>query len=130
MKARRVIALGHDRYWLKAVRSLPADEFQVTASALPARTETWPLPPADASAVLLLEASGLANVAEMVHYAHQRGWQHILVVAANPSAREAYTVLRQAGACDYRPLTYDPETIALQVREACDWLDLSEAGKE
>lgn len=83
------------------------------------------LPAADRGALLLLDATGLKDVAGMVRRLWQRRWQRIVVVAADPTAKEANAVFK-AGGLDYWRKTLDADVIRSQVRACMCWGLLSD----
>lgn len=113
----RVYALTVDPHWGKAVKQVEDASLEVVVVECP---EGYPnclesLPPAEPGALLLLDATGLADVAVMVRRLRQRRWQHIVVVAADPTAKEANAAFK-AGASDYWGKTLDVGTLRSQVR--------------
>jgi hypothetical protein len=113
MTPHRVIAIGRDPYWLEAVAA--ATWAAVTIETI-ACLDEYPgcldhLPPADADALLLVDATGHADVAAVAHALRARGWRYTVVVAADPSTREARAVLREGGAYDYWPKSWSSTAI-------------------
>ena len=113
MNPHRVIAIGRDPYWLNAVAAAAWPAVTVETIACP---DAYPacldhLPPADARALLLVDATGHADVAAVTHTLRSRGWRYAVVVAADPSTREARAVLREGGAYDYWPKSWSSKAI-------------------
>ncbi|HUG34595.1 MAG TPA: hypothetical protein VMJ90_07485 [Anaerolineales bacterium] len=114
-----IVAVGQDVYWLTAVEKAIAGwagkpdmlecpkELSECVSALPAP---------DANAVLLVDASGQNDMECTVALLRSRGWKYVIVVAADPSAKEAISVLRRNVGYDYWEKTYDENDIRERVR--------------
>lgn len=109
----RVIALGQDVYWLNAVhQAMTGWVCEVcTLKSLSG------LPGSDSKTVLLLDASGQRDVEEAVAGLRARGWRYVVVVAADPSAKQAASVLRRHLGYDYWEKTYDEEEIRRRMNE-------------
>lgn len=113
----RVYALTMDRHWGKVLQQVGDESLDVGVICCP---DGYPnclesLPTADPDALLLLDATGLKDVAGMVRRLRQRRWQHIVVVAADPTAKEANAVFK-AGGHDYWRKTSDVNVVRSQVR--------------
>lgn len=114
-----IVAVGQDVYWLTAVEKAIAGwagkpdmlecpkELSECVSALPAP---------DANAVLLVDASGQNDMECTVALLRSRGWKYVIVVAADPSAKEAISILRRNLGYDYWEKTYDEEEIRSRVK--------------
>ena len=113
MNQHRVIAIGRDPYWLDAVAAATWAAVTVETIACP---DEYPgcldhLPPADAEALLLVDATAHADIATVTHTLRERGWRYTVVVAADPSTREARAVFREGGAYDYWPKSWSSRAI-------------------
>jgi hypothetical protein len=113
MKQHKVYALGRDKYWLEAVVEAAGENIPIGPIEC---VEDYPaclghLPTADAQALLLVDATRQADVVELTRQLGACGWQHIVVVAADPSSKEARAVLRNRLAHDYWHKSYDRQVI-------------------
>ena len=113
MNPHRVLAIGRDPYWLDAVTAAAWTAITVETIAC---ANGYPgcldhLPAASAEAILLVDATGHADVADVTHALRERGWRYVVVVAADPSTREARDVLRKGGAFDYWPKSWSSRAI-------------------
>jgi hypothetical protein len=110
-----IVAVGQDEFWLTAVERASAgwqqkapytlecpDDFTDCISSLPA---------SDEDSVLLVDASGQGNMESIVAMLRSRGWKYVIVVAADPSAKEAVSVLHRNLGYDYWEKTYDEDDI-------------------
>jgi hypothetical protein len=113
-----VLALGQDMYWLDAVLEATATLadiapvkkfFGVPLKSIPQ------LPPPKANTVLLVDASGQVDLPAVVSGFRSAGWRYVVVVAADPSAKEATAVLRRNLGYDYWQKTYDVDAIREKV---------------
>jgi hypothetical protein len=126
----RVVAAGQDRYWLTAVRkALISGEGEVKLFRCPRDLQKCipKLPCPDRDTILLVDASSQSEVAKAVEELRTGGWRYVIVVAADPSAKEATAVLRRNLGYDYWEKTYDKVAIRERV-EAC-FLEIAEARK-
>lgn len=116
-----IVAVGQDAYWLTAVKRASAgwqetpphtlecpDAFTDCISSLPAP---------DADSVLLVDASGQSSMEVIVSMLRSRGWRYVIVVAADPSAKEAVSVLHRNLGYDYWEKTYDEDDIRERMKE-------------
>lgn len=117
MRKYPVYAVGHDAHWLRAVAGLSDDQVTVEAILCTEEMSLDRLPPADPAALLLLDATGLSDVAGTVRRLWERGWRQVAVVAADPSWREAHAVFLAVPEYDYWGKSYDPGAIRNAVRE-------------
>ncbi|MBN1641805.1 MAG: hypothetical protein JXA09_11265 [Anaerolineae bacterium] len=113
MNRHRVVAIGRDPYWLNAVAA--AAWAAIAVETIPCQDD-YPaclehLPAADPEALLLVDATGHADVAAVTCALRARGWRYAVVVAADPSTREARAVLREGTAYDYWPKSWSSRTI-------------------
>jgi hypothetical protein len=117
----RVVATGQDAYWLAAVQQATA-EWTGDAHTLKCPGELLKcisnLPEPDAETVLLVDASGQRDIEQVVAGLRDRGWTYIVVVAADPSAKEATAVLRRNLGYDYWEKTYEEDKIHNKI-EGC-----------
>jgi len=118
-----VLAVGQDEYWLTAVHKAtagwagepitvkcPGDLLQCISS----------LPHPTAGTVVLVDAAGQGDVQQVVAGLRVRGWKYVIVVAADPSAKEAASVLRRNLGYDYWEKTYDEEDIRHRLKACFD----------
>ncbi len=119
----RVAAIGQDAYWLTAVQKALAgwtdDPITVKCPEnFPNCISNLPLP--QPNIVLLVDASGQGDMEEVVAELRAKGWKYIIVVAADPSAKEATAVLRRNLGYDYWEKTYDEDDIRKRVKACFD----------
>ena len=119
MNRRGVYALSRDRFWLEAVAQAADAGVTVEPVECP---DGYPdclkgLPEADSTALLLLDATGQSDVVYLARLLRARGWQHIVVVAADPCSKQARSVLRERVADDYWHKTYAREAIQRDLRQ-------------
>lgn len=119
MNPYRIYALGQDRHWLEAVSKAADRDTQVETIVC---QDAWAdclkyLPPADPEALLLIDPARQADLVTVVHKLCDSGWQRVVVVAADPSSREARIVLKDSGAFDYWPKSYVPDVIRRQLHQ-------------
>jgi hypothetical protein len=116
-----ILAVGQDEYWLTAVQKAAAEWagnpiiVKCPGNLLQCISS---LPRPSTSTVVLVDASGQGDVEQVVAGLRARGWKYIIVVAADPSAKEATSVLRRNLGYDYWEKTYDEKDIHDRV-EAC-----------
>jgi len=118
----QVYALGRDAYWLQAVARIADEAITVEPIRCPA---AYPeclerLPTADRRALLLVDATGQPDVVGIVRGLRERGWQYVVVVAADPSWEEARAVLRGTVGHDYWEKSYVPDVIRRDVRRCLE----------
>jgi hypothetical protein len=73
------------------------------------------LPAPDLKTVLLVDASGQSDIEEIVGRLRSQGWRYVIVVAADPSVKEATAVLRGNPGNDYWDKTYDEKDIRKRI---------------
>jgi hypothetical protein len=109
----RVIALSQDTYWLKAVHQALLGR----VCDLRLLKSIVALPQSEARTILLVDASGQSDLEEVVIRLRDLGWRYVVVVAADPSAKEATLVLRRHLGYDYWEKTYEEDDIYLRMKE-------------
>jgi hypothetical protein len=119
MNRRDVYAVSRDRFWLEAMARIEVTGVQIQPVECP---DGYPdclkgLPEADPEALLLLDATGQDDVATLARQLRARGWQHIVVIAADPCSHVARSVLRERIADDYWHKTYAREDILRDLRQ-------------
>jgi hypothetical protein len=119
----RVTAFGQDAYWLIAVQNAMAglaDDTSIVkfSSDFPNCVANLPTP--ETNTILLVDASGQGDMEQIVAKLRARGWKYVVVVAADPSAKEATAVLRRNLGYDYWEKTYDEEDIRKRVKACFD----------
>lgn len=116
----RVVAAGQDAYWLAAVQQATA-EWTSDAHTLKCPGELLKcisnLQEPDADTILLVDASGQSDMEQVVVGLRARGWRYVIVVAADPNAKEATAVLRRNLGYDYWEKTYDEEKIHDRIKD-------------
>ena len=120
-----VIAIGEDGYWLAAVKKAGEDglDIHVVSCDHPLIKCLDCLPDADINKLLLVDAFSKVDVSEIVSILSERGWRHIVVVAADPTSREVYRVLHESGGYDYWTKTYRVPEIRLKIRRCLDEIE-------
>lgn len=118
MLKKRVYALARDSYWLQATKEAADESIEVEPipchTGYPECLET--MPSADPESLLLVDATGHADVVGIVQGLLARGWRYIVVVAADPSWKEAHAVLKIAQGYDYWQKSYVPNCIRQKIR--------------
>lgn len=115
----RVAAIGQDEYWLNAVRNAIADwlgELSIIKCTGELARCIPRLPKPGTGIILLADASGQGDMEQVVSELRARGWEYVIVVAADPSAKEATAVLRRNLGYDYWEKTYDEAEIRERVK--------------
>jgi hypothetical protein len=104
----QIIVIGEDRYWLEAVQAVTINEATITIIQCqdPLLECLDCLPKPDLAALILVDAYSRLSIVEIVSKLFQLGWRYIVVVAADPSVKEAQQILRQSQNFDYWPKTY------------------------
>jgi hypothetical protein len=114
----RIIAVGQDTYWLDAVQHAVYGLMQDPPGRRRRKdfvNGISDLPRARPDTVLLLDASDQCDLAGAVTELRSAGWKYVVVVAADPSVRQATSVLRQGLGFDYWIKTYVEEQIRKQI---------------
>ena len=119
----RILAVGQDDYWLNAVHQATSDWTAHPATlkcsgALLKCISNLPRP--KANIILLIDASGQEDLPRIVKELRRVGWKYVIIVAADPSAKEATSVLRRSLGYDYWPKTYDDHKIRNQIKNCFD----------
>ena len=115
-----VYALGRDPYWLTALRKAThrtAVELKGLACEGEIQQCIVKLPKADPEALILVDASGQTSIEAAVRALRAAGWRYVVVVAADPSAREAAAVLRGSLGYDYWEKSYDETSMLARIRK-------------
>lgn len=128
-----IVAVGQDIFWLTAVKKATAG-WAGTPEILECPDELTKcisdLPAPDMNAVLLVDASGQGNMERAVALLRSRGWRYVIVVAADPSAKEAVSVLRRNVGYDYWEKTYDENDIRARVSASFDEIERERLAKK
>lgn len=117
---RQVVAMGQDQYWLRAVEAGADEQTEVHT----VRCEEGlinclrRLPPAHPDTLLLVDATGQADIRRVARRLRADGWRRVIILAADPSFREARAVLQEASGYDYQPKSYDPGAIRRMLSQA------------
>ena len=116
MSERQVCAMGCDPYWLRAVEDSAAG-YAVAPVACPGNLIDCLklLPKAAPGDLLLVDATGQSDIAGVVSRLWEAGWLHVVVVAADPSYKEARDVLGKTRAQDYWQKTYETKAIRASI---------------
>jgi len=122
MSVIHVYALGQDPYWLQAVAQASGDEITVAPIHCP---ESYlaclnDLPSVVPGAILLVDATRQAGISAVVRGLLELGWKYVVVVAADPSMKEARALLRGKAAFDYWPKSYVPTAIRRDLERCID----------
>ena len=117
-----IYALGQDKFWLSALHQACTYNRQIKSihCAVNISGCIVDLPVPQKNAVILLDASGQSNIAQSVKVLRDKGWKFVVVVAADPSVKEAVSVLRMGMGYDYWKKTYVVQEIADAVEECLD----------
>jgi len=119
----RLVAFGMDKYWIGSVkRVMKGWEVGVAAIKCTGNLKVClsRLPDPDENSVVIVDASGQSQMKEIVASLRSRGWQYVIVVAADPNAKEAISILRPNLAYDYWEKTYDNTEIGNRIRQCFD----------
>jgi hypothetical protein len=117
----RVVAVGQDSYWLAAVQRATTSWLgePATVKCLGDLSNFISSPPGpQANTVLLVDASGQGDLEKVVSGLRNQGWRYVIVVAADPSAKEATAILRRDLGYDYWEKTYEEDAIRKSL-QAC-----------
>jgi len=115
----RVVAAGRDTYWLSAIQKAMSGwaENPVTLKCSGDLLKCISsLPDPDPSTILLADASGQSEIEKVVATLREMGWRYVIVVAADPSAKEATAILRRNLGYDYWEKTYDEEVLRTRIK--------------
>jgi predicted phosphodiesterase len=115
-----IYALSRDAYWLKTIASLQSKDLvthpiECVAAALTCLEQ---VPAADPAALLLVDASDFSNIVETVKQLQQRGWVHVVVVAARVAWQEARRAFTEGAVFDYWAKTYVAEELRRDISDA------------
>jgi hypothetical protein len=93
-----IYALSSDPHWLKAMEGAADTTYGVRSQLCAGDYVSCVngLPPPAPTSVLVLDATGHPLVEQVLGQARHLGWQHVVVVAADPSWQQARLVLRTA----------------------------------
>jgi len=122
----RVYAVTTDEHWRRALEQVSDASFRLDTLYCP---EGYPgcldrLPDADPGGLLLVDATGLPDVADTVRRLRERGWRYVVAVAADPSARETASVFKARGH-DYWVKTFEVDRILRQVKDCLRQIERS-----
>jgi hypothetical protein len=125
MMKSRVCALGQDLYWLEAVRKTGDELLTVEAIPCPGNLVECldRLPAKDANTLLLVDATWQPGVEQLVQRLRQLGWPYVVVVAADPSVKEAHAVLQGNLGYDYWKKTYAASVIRADVARCLEEIE-------
>jgi hypothetical protein len=122
----QVYAWGQDEYWLKAVMKAADKAVRVEPILCPARCLEYldRLPEADPEALMLVDATRQPDISAVVQSLRDQGWRYVVVVAADPSWKEARAVLRGTVGYDYWEKSYDPCVIQREIERCLTEMEL------
>lgn len=122
----RAYLLSRDRFWVRALAQLQPGTvpLEIAPLALDARGSLEHLPPAGPRALAILDATGDCDLAGIIDQLAGSGWKNVVVVAADPSTKEALLVLRDHPTYDYWKKTYDPGKIRAKLEAYLQEMDL------
>lgn len=120
MRDFRIITLGQDTHWSQTLKDAvdkvfiarDFDDFQSIEDFLDSAHKP------DPETLLLIDVSEQPSIKMTVQRLRKLGWPYIIVVAADPSVKEAYVVLHDAGGYDYWQKTYQVPAIRVNI-ERC-----------
>lgn len=127
MKLFRVIAIGHEQYWLQMVKKA-IDETQVIDASCCFNTIDEFLnfsQETNLVTLLLVNIFEQTAVKTTVQKLREMGWQYVVVVAADPSVNDVYSVLHDAGGYDYWRKTYQSPIIRAQIENFLDEIKIT-----
>jgi hypothetical protein len=114
----QVYALGHDEHWLEAVSAAADETIEVHPVYLCEKDlHTDGLPDPVPEALLLLDATRQRQIQIVAEMLGQKGWRHIVIVAADQNWKEAKALIKDGIAYDYWPKSYELGVIRQHVRD-------------
>src|ERR671923_1382029 len=122
-----ILAVGQDPYWLSAVQKATArwTGQPATVKCLGDLSNcVSDLPSPQPNMILLVDASGQGDMELVVSGLRERGWKYVIVVAADPSAKEATAILRRNLGYDYWEKTYEEDEIRNRLKTCFDEITL------
>lgn len=128
MHKRRMYAMSQDCHWLQVLRDLPD---KLISGGKFYCSNDYPfclnqLGEPDRNALLLIDATGQSNIAETVSQLRKQGWRYVVVVAADPSSKEAHAVFKEAGGYDYLVKCYTHKSIQNELERCLNEIALQE----
>jgi hypothetical protein len=127
MKRFWVIAIGRETYWLKmvkkAVNETPVIGVTRCFNTLDDFLKFSKEP--DLDTLLLVDISERTAVKNTVQKLRELGWQYVVVVATDPSVKEIYAVLHDAGGYDYWEKTYQSLVIRANIEKCLDEMKMT-----
>jgi hypothetical protein len=105
----RIAALSQDPYWLSALQRAVADTGMcliVVKCQGDLQNNLSDLPTPDQDTILLVDASQQIDAERVVTSLRSLGWEYIIVLAADPNAKEAAAILRRGLSYDYWEKSY------------------------
>ncbi len=110
----QVAAVGSDVYWLRAVQtalSTDVDRPEIINSLGNLQQCIANLQELNAKTILLVDISGSSEAESVIAAVRAKGWKYVIAVAADPSAKQATSVLRRNLGYDYWKKTYNEHEI-------------------
>jgi len=123
----KIVAVGQDPYWLAAVQKasqLWSGETATLKCIDDLVNCIGGLAAPQINTLLLVDASGQGNMEQIVTSLREKGWKYVIVVAADPSAKEATAVLRRNLGYDYWEKTYEEQEIRKRLKACFDEITL------
>jgi thiaminase len=127
-----IMAMGQDAYWLAAVHNATKDwsnNPRTYKCSGDLEKHIADLPKPDDNTVLLLDTAGQGDMEIVIVSLRSRGWKYVIVVTADPSAKEAPSILRRNLGYDYWAKTYDEADIREQVQSCFEEIIMEEQMK-
>jgi hypothetical protein len=121
----QIYALGQDAYWLDVVKNISGETFTLEIIQCPGdlRDCLYRLPRADVKTLVLIDASWQSDIENMVQSLRSLGWSYIVVVAADPSVKEARAILRGNLGYDYWKKTYVASVIQSYINKCLEEIE-------
>jgi hypothetical protein len=104
----RIIGISEDKYWLEAIKKAVDDKVivRIVHCSDPLVNCLDELSEAGKDTLFLIDAYSKISISEVVSTLSRRGWRYLVVVTADPSVKEAYTIFHESGGYDYWEKTY------------------------
>lgn len=116
----RVYAFGRDRYWLEAIQKVRIENVRIETVACQECLSDCvnDLPEPDPEALVLIDIfSHTETIEDVLRNLRGRGWQNIVVIAADPSVKESRSVFHERLGLDYWNKTYDAAIIQSKIEK-------------
>lgn len=127
MKEIKIITLGQDAYWLQMIKKA-TDEI-ITTNELDCFNSIEDFlnsaQKPDPTTLLLIDVSAQLSIKTTIQRLRELGWRYIVAVAADPSIKDAYAVLHDAGGYDYWKKTYQVPVIRVNIEKCFDEMTIT-----